>query len=444
MTDLGGVEEAARRRERRLRGVLDALPYLVAQISSDGAVTYVNPTGAAMVDRRSEQIVGRPLTALGYPPPLAATWAAAIGRVTATGTPVPVDYEVVGAGGTRRMEGVFLPEWDEAGNIGSVLAVAGDVTERWRAEQQRRLSEQMLREVLDGSPDVIVRMDRDHRAVYVNQKARLAAGRPADQLVGHTLDEMYPGESWAAQWRQALDEVFTTGAGATVEYPYRTPDAVERWVQARLQALHNAAGEVDTVQVVARDAAAEHTLQLDLERRSLHDPLTGLTNRVLLLDRIEQALHRIHRECRHLLVLFVDLDGFKAVNDSFGHAAGDDVLRQLAARLAATARATDTVGRLGGDEFVIVTDITSDDPDVAPLVTAAILDRYRRIFERPVPHPRHPLTIGASIGAATAGPDDQISAEDLLAEADRAMYVDKRRHPNIAPRPSARRPDTSQ
>ena len=229
--------------------------------------------------------------------------------------------------------------------------MAGDVTERWRAEQQRRLSEQMLREVLDGSPDVIVRMDRDHRAVYVNQKARLAAGRPADQLVGHTLDEMYPGESWAAQWRQALDEVFTTGAGATVEYPYRTPDAVERWVQARLQALHNAAGEVDTVQVVARDAAAEHTLQLDLERRSLHDPLTGLTNRVLLLDRIEQALHRIHRECRHLLVLFVDLDGFKAVNDSFGHAAGDDVLRQLATRLAATARATDTIGRLGGDEF---------------------------------------------------------------------------------------------
>lgn len=114
MTDLGGVEEAARRRERRLRGVLDALPYLVAQISSDGAVTYVNPTGAAMVDRRSEQIVGRPLTALGYPPPLAATWAAAIGRVIATGTPVPVDYAVVGAGGTRRMKGVFLPEWDEA------------------------------------------------------------------------------------------------------------------------------------------------------------------------------------------------------------------------------------------------------------------------------------------------------------------------------------------
>ena len=153
-------------------------------------------------------------------------------------------------------------------------------------------------------------------------------------------------------------------AGATVEYSYRTPDAVERWVQARLQPLHNAASEVDTVLVVARDAAAEHTLQLDLERRSLHDPLTGLANRVLLLDRIEQALHRIHRERRHLLVLFVDLDQFKAVNDSFGHAAGDDVLRQLAARLAATARATDTVGRLGGDEFVIVTDITSDDPDV--------------------------------------------------------------------------------
>ena len=82
--------------------------YLVARIAPDGAVTYVNPAGAAMVDRRSEQIVGRPLTALGYPPPLAATWAAAIGRVTATGTPVPVDYEVVGAGGTRRMEGVFV------------------------------------------------------------------------------------------------------------------------------------------------------------------------------------------------------------------------------------------------------------------------------------------------------------------------------------------------
>ncbi len=159
----------------------------------------------------------------------------------------------------------------------------------------------------------------------------------------------------------------------------------------------------------------------ELEYRVLHDPLTGLPNRNLVLDRAEQVLARARRLDVPVTVLFVDIDGFKQINDRFGHRTGDEVLREVGRRLLAVLRDSDTVGRLGGDEFVLVLDCVGPDAAHPEQVAERILGALRRPLE--VAAPEHsPITISVSIGIANALGE---SAEELLGDADIAMYQAK-------------------
>jgi len=154
----------------------------------------------------------------------------------------------------------------------------------------------------------------------------------------------------------------------------------------------------------------------ELEYRALHDPLTDLPNRILVLDRAEQILARGRREDVPVTALFVDIDGFKQINDRFGHQAGDDLLRQVAARLRTVLRDSDTVGRVGGDEFVMLID--SLDLHAAPeLVAERILDVLRQPIRLPQSS-RPPISVTASIGIATGRP---ASAEELMQDAHLAL-----------------------
>lgn len=158
----------------------------------------------------------------------------------------------------------------------------------------------------------------------------------------------------------------------------------------------------------------------ELEHRALHDPLTGLPNRSLVLDRAEQILARARRLDVPFTALFMDVDGFKQINDRFGHQAGDEVLRKVGARLQAVLRDSDTVGRLGGDEFVMLVDTVG--LDAGPeLVAERILDVLRQPIELPPPS-QVTISVTASIGIATGRP---ASAESLLQDADLALYKAK-------------------
>jgi diguanylate cyclase (GGDEF)-like protein len=158
----------------------------------------------------------------------------------------------------------------------------------------------------------------------------------------------------------------------------------------------------------------------ELEYRGLHDPLTDLPNRILVLDRAEQILARGRRQDLPVTALFVDIDGFKQINDRYGHQAGDDVLRQVGARLKTILRDSDTVGRLGGDEFVMLVDCTG--LDAAPeLIAERILDVLRQPISLPQSS-RPPICVTASIGIATGRPS---CAEELMQDADLALYKAK-------------------
>jgi diguanylate cyclase (GGDEF)-like protein/PAS domain S-box-containing protein len=158
----------------------------------------------------------------------------------------------------------------------------------------------------------------------------------------------------------------------------------------------------------------------ELFHRAVHDPLTGLANRVLLLDRLTVALARADRQGHQLGVLYVDLDGFKAVNDTWRHAVGDEVLRAVAKRLTAAVRPQDTVARFGGDEFVVLCeDLTGRDD------AFQVAERVLEALRRPIPHRAGTCQLAASIGVVLA--DGQRDPADLIEAADHAMYRAKGR-----------------
>jgi len=173
--------------------------------------------------------------------------------------------------------------------------------------------------------------------------------------------------------------------------------------------------------VIAADRDEARRAQRELVHASTHDALTGLPNRALLFDRLEHALHAGRRHHRVVAVLFVDLDRFKAINDTFGHACGDLVLTTVATRVSETLRRQDTLARLAGDEFVLVCeDLPQDDPNEARAHVDALVTRLQRALAQPIRVEDVDLVVSASIGVAYS--DEHSTADDLLADADRAMY----------------------
>ncbi len=192
---------------------------------------------------------------------------------------------------------------------------------------------------------------------------------------------------------------------------YRHKDGSWRWL------LWSARCDGEVWYAAARDV----TDRMWLERQALHDPLTKLPNRLLLMDRAHQALARLHRSKGPIALLFIDLDGLKAINDSLGHAVGDLLLVSVAERLAETLRDSDTVARLGGDEFVILAeDLESDEEALA------VAERVVQGLEEPFEVGSIEVGMFASVGVSISR-DPDADPEDLLREADVAMYRAKRR-----------------
>lgn len=179
--------------------------------------------------------------------------------------------------------------------------------------------------------------------------------------------------------------------------------------------------------VIGAERDVARAAEKELAHRSTHDALTGLANRVLLFDRLDHALQTARRHGRLDAVFFIDLNGFKAINDTFGHAAGDQVLVTVARRLSVTLREEDTLARLGGDEFVLLCeDLPQVDAVELSHHIAAVEHHVRAALRRPIRLVEGDVTVSASIGVAVS--DDDSTADLLIADADGSMYREKRRH----------------
>ena len=269
-------------------------------------------------------------------------------------------------------------------------------------------------------------------------------GEGVTSLVGPLPEGVDEEEAWESAVhpddRAAYDafcEALKRGEPQDLEYRLVGFDGVTRWVWERARPRTEAGrklvdGIVADVTERRRSADELAVAQARLEHLAYHDALTDLPNRLLFQEHLEQALARAQRGDLAVAVLFVDLDDFKLVNDSHGHATGDDLLRVVASRLREAVRATDVVARLGGDEFLVL--VADVDSDTAADAAERVAENIRAALRPPVVLPPCELYTAASIGAALY-PADATSAEELLSKADIAMYRAKQSE-RVALRPA--------
>lgn len=330
--------------------------------------------------------------------------------------PNPVEIEVVAEGGrTLWVSTVHSPIRDDAGRVVGELAISHDISLRRAREQALRESETRFRALIQRSKDVAVIVDVGGTLRYVSPGVT--------DLLGYSPAELVGTDGWALvhpddlpQLRSELEVVArTAGARATTEYRIRTADGSYRWIE---QTVANLVDEPVVAAIVAnlRDITDRKLVEADLNHRVLHDQLTGLPNRTHLDEALVCALS----DTSGAAVLVFDIDQFKLINDSYGHAVGDELLTQVSARLQHALRPGDLAGRFGGDEFVVVC------RDVHDVTEAEIIaNRLQRALAAPFElSGAGSVHVSASVGIA-AGVAGTVPAE-LFHDADAAMYEAKR------------------
>ena len=281
-----------------------------------------------------------------------------------------------------------------------------------------RDGDRWLRVALENSPEIIKVVDPDGTLRYASPAFGRALGYDPGEAVGrmNVFNHVHPDDlpRVLGEAEKALSKAGV--ATNKAEYRFRHKDGSWRWMEGAGTLLIDSPAARGFV-VSARDVTERKALEERLMHQALHDPLTGLSNRRLFVDRLGHALERTRRrKGRRVAVLFMDLDDFKGVNDSLGHEAGDLLLAAAAERLRGRLRPEDTLARFGGDEFAVIVEDVGD-PDKA----VRVAERIAEAFGDPFGLEGRELYISASIGIALGNaPDD--TAEDLLRDADTAMY----------------------
>ena len=311
---------------------------------------------------------------------------------------------------------------DDEGEPLRMVGTVHDITERKQVEAKLREAETRYRSLVEQVPAAIYRQEIEHEGAisYISPQIESLTGYAPEEYADPTfwVRTMHPEDR---QRVLAEDErTDRTGEPFRVEFRMITREGRVIWLRDEAVLVRDAAGEPLYWQGVVSDITERKGLEERLEHQALHDSLTGLPNRSLFVDRLEQALRRTRRQSgRQVAVLFMDLDGFKVVNDSLGHGVGDQLLVAVAARLRNCLRPEDTLARFGGDEFVVLLEDV-DGPEEPVRVVERILAALSEAFNL---HGRE-LFVTVSVGVALGGARWKRS-EDLLRDADTAMYEAK-------------------
>lgn len=316
---------------------------------------------------------------------------------------------------------------DEAGNPLHFISQIQDISPRKEAERRLRQSVARFRAAFDDSAlgMALVPLDGGGRGLIIEANDQLRRIFRCDDLVGTAVDRLVEVDESVFTSEDLL--ALTPEAPAIrVEVKAAVTDD-DRWlrlVAAPVRAEDAEHGRFAVLQV--EDITDERRIQAEVTHLALHDSLTGLPNRVLMMDRIERAQERSERTGHHFGVLFVDLDNFKDVNDTFGHGHGDELLIRVADRLKGGLRPNDSAARLGGDEFVVMCEDLSTDVELATNELAAIADRLHNRLAPPIVLDGDELFVSASVGSHVSyGLREPVQA--VVSNADTAMYQAKTR-----------------
>ncbi len=293
------------------------------------------------------------------------------------------------------------------------------------------LQNEVAKLTLDAIEEAVLRIDISGDITYLNRKAEILTGWPRNEALGRPITDVLlftEGRSTSTNDSALNRAEFERGALIPIANCKTCTlvrrDGVELGIENTVTPIHDQDGIVTGSVVAFHDVSAARAKSVEISHLAQHDPLTGLPNRVLLNDRLTQAISLAMRQDKQLAVMFIDLDQFKKINDSLGHVIGDKLLQSVAGRLVNCVRRTDTVSRLGGDEFVVLLSQVEHEEDAA-MSARKIL----RALAAPHIVDYKNLDISASVGVSTY-PSDGPDAESLLNKADTAMYEAKKQGRN--------------
>ena len=418
ITDRRNTEAELRDREQHMRTLLSAMGEGVILRNAAGRVQSYNNAAAEL---------------LGLSPQEMAEWQTEDGRLRyfdengdifpprhfpslralASGKPKTGTLGIERPDGSRRWLWVNAKPFfdDESGELRGVVSTLADITLNREHEEQRRLALTVFR----NSVEAIVVTDAEERILSVNHAFTEVTGHLAEDVIGKTPRLLGSGlhsrEFYEAMWR----DLRILGAWKG-EIQDRRKNGSIYPVSLSISTVRDSNGRITHYVAVFSDITERKASEARIAYLAQHDALTGLPNRALLRDRLDQALAHATRQGKRIALMFLDLDRFKTINDSLGHVTGDKLLQGVAGRLRQCIRETDTVSRQGGDEFIIVlTDI--DSPDEAGRVAAKILDQLDPAFDVDGQQLRTSFSIGVALF-----PEDGPNPETLMKNADTAMY----------------------
>ena len=426
-------QEMLREAEARFRLLVETIPGVayIAEPGEHGAWLYISPRLLELLGYPAQDWIAEPRAWVGliHPHDRAQVIEDEAGWTETTGGVHVAEYRLLASDGRYRWirDAATARPGDEPGDKAVWFGVLSDVTESREAQDALQHSELLLRTVLETARDAFVAMDTEGRVLEWNTRAEAMFGLVRkDALARRITDLIVPQHlagknpfALAGSGTEATSEATSEALGASLDMVAVRQDGSQ--FPAEVTVWASGSGDTARHNAFIRDITESSQLQDELRTLAFYDPLTGLANRALFADRLDAALRDQQRHDEAVAVLFLDIDDFKSVNDSLGHAAGDRLLCIAAQRLGACAREADTVARFAGDEFAILM------PRVGNLGEAVgIAERVAAALREPLILEGRRTTIAASVGIALSRAPGSVQAQDLMREADTAMYHAKR------------------
>ena len=291
-----------------------------------------------------------------------------------------------------------------------------DNSERKYLQESLKKSEAKFRAFVETANDIIYSITLDGRLSYVSPSWKENLGHSLEEVIGRSIsDFVYPDD--LARCMQFLEHIYVSGTKqGGIEYRVLHQDGSWRWHTSNASPIFDEEGKVSAYLAICHDITERRHTEEQILRQAHYDPLTDLPNRILLTDRVERALQMAQRQQTQLALLFVDLDRFKPINDTYGHAVGDLMLQEVAQRMSASLRSSDIIGRIGGDEFVIVFPVIKEAEAIRKIAQKILAS-----VNRPYRINGVDMEVSCSIGISLY-PENGTSMLELMRSADVAMY----------------------
>jgi diguanylate cyclase (GGDEF)-like protein/PAS domain S-box-containing protein len=423
MNDIHGLkqaQEALRASEAELRLIMDNVPARVSYIDRDYRYRFVNGHDEAWIGESRRELTGRHVEDVAGPERFAILQP--IFERVLRGETVSTELELPQPDGARRWEAVhYAPNRDNEGNVAGIYAVHTDVHDAKSNEDALTRANWMLSSHISNTPLAVLEWDKEFRLVRWSPQATKIFGWDTDEVLGMSLTDnvlMHEGD---------LDTMVTLAGRlmsglsprATSLTRNHRKDGSTIWCEWYHSALVGDGNDIESILSFVQDVSSRIQAEERLQYMATRDALTGLPNRLLLHERLTQAIAQAKRAGRRVGVLFIDLDRFKNVNDTLGHRIGDELLKHVSSALSGALRETDLLARLGGDEFMVIVE-EFDEPTVLGRIAQKLLDAIAQPFRVE----EHDIYVTSSIGIAVY-PDDSDDPEELLKHADVAMYRSK-------------------